>query len=185
MIKKNTTLTKVCGIAYDIDDIKRVIEFSNSRSFKWYYIYHNGANDEEKEDNHKEHYHFVIESDTQHRFLINSLITETFGINLFQKCTNVDAYLRYMTHIDYVDKEKYSYLNIISNVESDIIKSRIEKASVDLKEIDTLNFETLVDLILDGSFHNFRHVMIYCRQNNISYKMQWTNTLMQLLKCGD
>ena len=91
--------SKVCGVAYDINDIKRIIAFCRKHNFKWYYIRHNDY-DENMEEK-KKHYHFIIEGDSSHRFNIKSLLTDTFKCNLINKLDNVAYYLRYMIHIDY------------------------------------------------------------------------------------
>lgn len=182
MIKKGINLTKCCGVAYDICDIDRVVDFSNKKGLRYYYIKHIGKNDEIEEDSHKEHWHFIIESDSQHRFIINSLITDSFKENLFQKCDNVHSYLRYMLHIDYLDKEHYQIKDIISNVDYDLIESYVNDVVIDKKERDKENFNTLLDLILTKELTHFKDIIKYCRLNDIEFKTSWTNTFVQLLK---
>lgn len=182
MIKKGINLTKCCGVAYDISDINRVVDFSLKKGLRYYFINHIGKNEEILDDTHKEHWHFIIESDSQHRFIINSLLTETFKENLFQKCDNVHSYLRYMLHIDYLDKEHYQINDIKSNVDYGLIESYINDVVIDKKELDKQNFNTLLDLILTRELTHFKDIIQYCRLNNIEYKTCWTNTFVQLLK---
>lgn len=182
MIKKGLTLTKCCGVVYYEKDINNIKDFCLSKGLHFYYIKHIGANEELQEDNHKEHWHFVIESDSQHRFVINSLVNETLKENLFQKCDNVHSYLRYMTHIDYLDKEHYEIKDIISNVDYDLINNYINDVVVDKKELDKQTFNLLCDMILSQEIKSFKQVIEYCRTNNLDYKTNWTMTIVQLLK---
>lgn len=182
MIKKGLNLTKCCGVAYDFRDIDRIVDFSLKKGLRYYYINHIGKNEEDSDDTHKQHWHFIIESDSQHRFIINSLLTDTFKENLFQKCDNVHSYLRYMIHIDYLDKEHYEIKDIKSNVDYDLIASYINDVIVDKKEINKENFNSILDLILTKEITNFKQVIKYCRSNDIDYQTIWTNTFVQLLK---
>lgn len=182
MIKKGLNLTKCCGVCYYEEDINNIKNFCISKGLHYYYIKHNGFNEEQENDTHKEHWHFIIESDSQHRFIINSMLSETLKENLFQKCDNVHSYLRYMIHIDYLDKEHYEIKDINSNVDIDLITSYINDVVVDKKELDRETFNMLCDLILSKDITSFKQVIEYCRNNNLDYKTNWTMTLVQLLK---
>lgn len=181
MIKKNITITKCCGVCYYEKDINSIVDFCLKKGFHFYYIKHNAKSDSEEHEL-KEHWHFIIESDSQHRFIINSLITDTLKENLFEKLNNVHSYLRYMTHIDYIDKEHYDVDLIVSNVAKGLIINYINDVIVDKDLINREYFNALIDLILSGQLLTFKQVMLYCRKNNIEYKISWTNTLVQLLK---
>ena len=182
MIKKGINLTKCCGVAYNISDIDRVVDFSLKKGLRYYYIKHIGKNDEIEDDNHKVHWHFIIESDSQHRFIINALLTDTFKENLFQKCDNVHSYLRYMLHVDYLDKEHYKISDIVSNVEFALVESYVNDIVIDKKELDKENFNIILDMILTKELCSFGAIIKYCRLNNIEYKTSWTITFIQLLK---
>lgn len=209
MIKKGLNITKCCGVCYYESDINSIVDFCLKKGFRYYYIKHIGASQEsmpcvltntttdtqysqnnsadtptETSENvdKKVHWHFIIESDSQHRFIINSLISETLKENLFQKLDNVHSYLRYMTHIDYIYKEHYQINEIKSNVSIDIITDYINEVIVDKDLINRECFNTLLDLILSHDLTNFKEVIMYCRKNDIQFKTSWTNTLVQLLK---
>lgn len=182
MIKKGKTLTKVCGVCYSFNDIESIVDFCCSKGLRYYYIMHKGNNDEIKDDTHKQHWHFIIESDSQHRFIINSLISESLTENLFQKCDNVHSYLRYMTHIDYLDKEHYNVKDIVCNIDRELLQSYIDEIVVDKDLLNKQNFALLCDLVCSSHIKSFREVIQYCRLNNIEYKTSWTTTIVHLLK---
>ena len=124
MIKEKQTLTKCCGVCYNQIDIDNIVKFCLSYGFKYYYIKH-----EADEEENKEHYHFIIQSDSNHRFIIKTLLNDNFTSNLFQPLKSVNAYLRYMTHIDYVQKQQYDVDLICSNISTLEIYSMIEDAN--------------------------------------------------------
>lgn len=184
MIKKGKTLTKCCGVCYSKDDINSIVDFCLSKGLRYYFIRHSGFNDEVKDDSHKEHWHFIIESDSQHRFIINSLISDSLKENLFQSCENVHSYLRYMTHIDYLDKEHYPITDITTNIDFDLLNSYINDIVVDKVLQSKENFNLICDLICanDEELSSFRGVLKFCRLHNIEYKTSWTTTIINLLK---
>lgn len=103
------TYTKVSAIVYDKEVLMQFKDYCIKKDIKYYYIKHIAKNEK------KEHYHFIIASDTNHRFNIKTLVSEKQPINLFEKCKNVACNLRYMLHIDYIDKEHYKVNDIVSN----------------------------------------------------------------------
>ena len=174
--------SKVCGVAYDINDIKRIIAFCRKHNFKWYYIRHNDY-DENMEEK-KKHYHFIIESDSSHRFNIKSLLTDTFKCNLINKLDNVAYYLRYMIHIDYIDKQHYDIKRIISNVSNKEIEYIIKGALLTQKDINNANFVRIINMVLNGELTTFKEIMYFCIDNDIRYCTPWSFTLINLLKEG-
>lgn len=174
------SFSKICCIVYDIFSLKSLINFAKKHCFKFYYIRHDDF--DENSDLKKRHWHFIIESDSKHRFNIKSLISENLPINLFKKLDSVVAYLRYMTHIDYVDKRHYSIKRIISNVSSIEIENMISNANLCSKEIRDNNFNEIVLLIIQGCFNSFTDILIYCNDNDIKYSTNWTFTFNLLLK---
>lgn len=168
--------TKVCGIAYEFVDIERVVNFCDKHCYKYYYIKH--LADEEV---NKAHYHFIIESDSYHRFNIKTLLTDTFKINLFEKCNNVASYLRYMTHIDYDNKHHYDIKDIISCVSIDVISTLIYESSIDKEELEYNAFVEICCLINSKDLRSLFDVIEYCKLNSIKYKTSWTFTFWHLL----
>lgn len=176
-ITPKQTLTKVCGIAYDYQDIERVIDFCNKHTFNYYIMKHTP---EESEEETKEHWHFIIESDTKHRFIVSSLLTETFKINLFEPCSNVGYYLRYMTHCDYALKKHYSIDEFISNVCDISIKCLIEQAENNSKskqERNIENFYAVIQAIELEGLYTIPEILKWCKENDIIYDLHWTYTL--------
>ena len=114
--------SKVCCVLYHKVDLKRLVAFCQKHTFKFYYIRHNDFDENMNEK--KQHWHFVIESDSKHRFNIKSLLSDTLGVNLFNKLDSVDKYLRYMLHIDYIDKKHYDLHRIVSNVDKQALLIR-------------------------------------------------------------
>ena len=179
MVERGSTLTKVCGVAYDFNDVQRIVDFSIQYGFAYYYILHQ-PDDEEK----KEHYHFVIESDSKHRFCIRSLLTDTFKENLFQKIKSVNSYLRYMTHIDYSMKQHYSEEEIVSNIDTMSIYEKIEEANpntLSREERKKYDFYSVINSIEMFEFSTISQVIQYCIENNITYDLHWTYTLKTLM----
>lgn len=182
MIKNNSACSKICGVVYSIEDIDRIVKYAINKHINYYWLKHLGSNDLDCEDNHKEHYHFILESDSSRRFYVNKFVSDTCGNNLFQKCDNVNAYLRYMTHIDYLDKEHYEINDIVSNISKNDIYDRIDSVIVNTKELDEIHFNTLIEMCCSGQFQSFRQVMSYCLVNNIKYKTSWTTTICNILR---
>lgn len=180
MVERGSTLTKVCGIAYDFKDIERIVDFSIKYGFAYYYIQHQ-PDEEEK----KEHFHFIIESDSKHRFCIRSLLTDTFTDNLFQKIKSVNAYLRYMTHKDYSMKNHYSEEDIVSNIDTMSIFQKIEDANPDKisrEEQKKYEFYSVINSIEMYHFTTISQVIRYCIENNITYDLHWTYTLRTIMQ---
>ena len=175
MIKQNTNLSKCCGIAYDYIDIERIVQFCNKHNFRYYVMKHLA----DVEDEEKEHYHFIIESDRQHRFVISSLLTDTFKANLFEKCENVGSYLRYMTHCDYALKHKYDVAEFISNVPDFVIQVLIDEANMNLtkQERRQNDFYAVIEAISSENLFSLVDIISWCRNNNIAFDTKWTYTL--------
>lgn len=179
MVERTSTLTKVCGVAYDFVDIQRIVEFSLKYGFAYYYILHQ-PDDEET----KLHYHFIIESDSKHRFIIKSLLTDTFKNNLFQKLNSVNAYLRYMTHIDYAMKTKYDFEAIVSNIDTMSIYQKIEEANpnkLSREEQKKYDFYSVINSIEMYNFTTISQIVRYCIENDITYDLHWTYTIKTIM----
>lgn len=181
-IKSN--FSKICCLAYDFQDVQRLVDFCCKHNYKYYYIKHNDY-DENIEDI-KTHYHFIIESDSYHRFNIKSLLTDNFKINLFQKLDSVKSYLRYMLHLDYDMKEKYTLNDIISNVDLNIIENLINDTTKSKQEETDENFKKVMQYIFNevdnGVILNLRDIIEYCIDNKLTYKASWSFTIINLLK---
>lgn len=177
------SFTKVCGVAYAWCDIKRIINFCIKHNYNWYYIKHNDF--EENINEIKLHYHFIIESSSKHRFNIKSLLTDTFKINLFEKCDNVGKYLRYMVHIDYDAKKHYDFEKIHSNIGLEKITQLIDNCDKSKTDITENNFQEVL-LYLFQCFDSdktikLRDIIQYCLDNDINFKSSWTFTINSLI----
>lgn len=177
MIKLKNNYSKVCGVAYDFVDITRIRKFCNKHKFIYFYIKHLPDIDDDKI-----HYHFVIFSNIGKRFIVDSLITDTFKINLFQECSNVGAYVRYMIHIDYPLKRQYSINKIKSNMSIPLIQDLIDNCCKSKSDINNDNFNFLCNLILNGNFDSLKDVIRFCIDNDIRYITSWSFTFRELLK---
>lgn len=177
MIKLKNNYSKVCGVAYDFKDITRIVKFSNKHNFIYFYIKHFPD-----DENDKIHYHFIIYSNVGKRFIVDSLITETFKLNLFQECVNVGAYLRYMIHIDFPLKKQYIIDKIKSNMSLPFIQNLIDNFNKTKVDINKENFNILCDLILSDNFVSLKDVIRYCLDNDIKYNTSWSFTFKELLK---
>lgn len=178
-IAPKQTLTKVCGVAYEFSDIEKIVEFCKTYDYAYYYIKHI-PDDEET----KEHYHFIIESNYTKRFRIMSLLSDTFKENLFKPLKNVNSYLRYMTHCDYDFKTKYSSDEIISNIDTFTIEDMIQQANpnkLDMKEVKANEFYSVVSAIEDYNLTSISSIMAYCIENHIIYDLHWTYTLNTII----
>ena len=112
--------SKVCLIAYQFDDVERIVDWCKKRAYKYAFIKHIGQpqqfdSNEYEGDITKDHYHILILSSREHRFKVNSLVSKTLGFNLIFKLKDEADYLRYLLHLDYDDKEHYQLSDIISN----------------------------------------------------------------------
>lgn len=179
MTKKDikNSYSKICGIAYEKKDITRIVKFAKKHKLNYFYIKHKKEIDEKKN-----HYHFIIEGDSYHRFNIGCLISDTLTVNLFQKCSSVDAYLRYMLHIDYVDKIHYTTCNIISNLIEKDLNIRINYDDRSKTEINYDNFTLILTLINVGTLSSLADIFQFCCDNDIKYLQSWTFTFVQFLK---
>ena len=173
-VNLNDTLTKVCCVIYEESEVSRFVELCESKGLKYAYIKHFP-----EEEDKKEHYHFVVFSNSRLRFRIIKFVSELTPINLFEKLNNVNCYLRYMTHIDYVDKQQYEVENIISNVND--VKSRILSVEVDPKELKKQDKKLVFKYAITIA-HNITDVVKFCFDNDIEYNSSWTFTLKELIK---
>ena len=174
--------SKVCCVLYHKVDLKRLVAFCQKHTFKFYYIRHNDFDENMNEK--KQHWHFVIESDSKHRFNIKSLLSDTLGVNLFNKLDSVDKYLRYMLHIDYIDKKHYDLHRIVSNVDKQIINDLINKACLSQQEINYNNFQLIINMIINHELMTYQDVLRFCFDNNIKYITTWSFTILNLLGRG-
>lgn len=168
------TLTKVCCLIYNESEVNRLVELCSSKGLKYAYIKHLPESEDKKE-----HYHFVIFSNSMLRFRLTKFVSDLTPINLFEKLNNVNCYLRYMTHVDYVDKKQYEAVDIISNVND--IKSRILSVEVDTKELKKQDKKLVFKYAMTLA-HNIIDVVNFCFDNDIDYNSSWTFTLKELIK---
>ena len=138
-LKLKDNVSKVCVVLYNMNDVRRCVDFAKKYNFYYYYIEHKPGNEDLKV-----HYHVIIESDSYHRFVVSSLVSETAPINLFSKCDSVSAYLRYILHLDYIDKVKYDVSDIVSNNSIDNINKMVDLGSKKQSEINNENFILLL-----------------------------------------
>lgn len=169
--------SRVCGIAYDKKDITRIVKFAIKHKLNYYYIKH-----KKEQEDLKQHFHFIIEGDSKHRFNIGCLLSESFTINLFEKCTSVDAYLRYMLHLDYVDKIHYNTCDIISNVSDFDIALKVDYDNMSKTEINKSNFNLIIKNIISGELCSLAEIYNFCIDNEIDYLSSWTFSFVQFLK---
>lgn len=173
------SFSKVCCVCYYIQDIKKMVAFCRKHDFKFYYIRHDDFDEFGNEK--KRHWHFLIESDSYHRFNIKSLLTDTLKINLFQRVKSADLYLRYMIHIDYIDKKHYNVGRIVSNVESSLIDYAIKNACLSERDINRANFNSICLKIHTQVLCSLNDIISYCIDNEIKYSTSWTFTFKTLL----
>ena len=181
LLNPRNTFTKVCFIAYDFKDVDNAIQFCLKYDFQYYYIKHKGESENEEIEK-KEHYHFVIESDYNHRFHLTSLVSDSLPINLFDRCGDVKKYLRYLTHMDYVDKLHYDVSDIISNVPSDVIQVYIDSVS-----FIHYSYNDLSKIIIDFIFSTrdvpkFTDVYNYLMSQHIPLTPQVNGLIIILIK---
>lgn len=199
MIENQKTLTKVCGICYTDKDIDNIVSFCKKNNYKYYYILHYGTIENENiaididytidnnminriSNDNKYHYHFCIIGGKNHRFVIDSLITDSLSNNLFMSLKNVGAYLRYMLHIDYDMKEHYVITDIKSNDNYNNIDSLIKKA-----DNESLSYNDIVFIVMDliestESELNLKEVLKYLKDSNIDIKRDYLPLIIMLLK---
>lgn len=184
MINVKNAYSKVCGIAYDLSDIDRIVAFAIKHNYYYYYIEHSPEElASEEDEDFKLHYHFIIESDSKRRFNVGCLLTDSFKANLFEKCDNVIAYLRYMVHADYDFKIKYDYNDIKTNnlnYQDSIIEMCFGYDSN--KSASQIAFEKVLEYIMYYKPVNLTQVIMYCINNNIKYLANWTATCRTLIE---
>ena len=179
MIKCTNSYSKVCGVAYDIIDIKRIVAFCKKHKYFFYYIRHTD-DDELTGKTYKRHYHFIIESDSTHRFNVTCLMTDTFKPNLLETCVSVPKYLRYMLHIDYDDKPHYNIDRIITNRDKTDLVELVGNANFTKADIKRANFNLLLTKIVNGDFSTWKEIIPFCLENGINYETSWTFTFKAL-----
>ena len=199
MIENQKTLTKVCGICYTDKDIDNIVSFCKKNNYKYYYILHYGTIENENialdidytiysnlenriNTDNKYHYHFCIYGGKNHRFVIDSIISDTLSNNLFMPLKNIGAYLRYMLHIDYDMKEHYIVPDIKSNDNYNNINELIEKA-----DNENISYNDIVFMVMDlienteGDL-NLKEVLKYLKDSHIDIKRDYLPLIIMLLK---
>lgn len=179
MVKCTNSYSKVCGVAYDIADIKRIVEFCKKHKYFFYYIRHTD-DDELMGKTYKRHYHFIIESTREHRFNVACLLTDSFKPNLMESCLDISKYLRYMLHIDYDDKPHYSIDRIITNRDKSDLEVLIGNAHYTKADIKRANFNLILTKIVNREFSTWKEIIPFCLENDIDYQTSWTFTFKAL-----
>lgn len=159
---------------------------SYNRIGKYYFIWHDDA------ETH--HIHFVFYLNAQCRLLTifnklreffvnkNKVIRKDEGISL-EKCVSINAYLRYMLHVDgdsqSQHKKVYSIDDIVSNDELSNIETLInsKKGEVDAYYLRNVvldssdDFQIMVKLGLK-LYHRYRYEIEIIKDNRITLKAQ-------------
>lgn len=167
---KKGTFTQILIEIYNNDDLNNVINFCKNYNYKGIYILHKAEKDEEKE-----HIHFLIKSDSHHRFHLCSLISDTLVYYNFAKCKTASTdFCKYVLHLDYDTKIKYQFSDIkFINYKKEDIK-RIEMACLFNTDFNTLdeelyNKQTLLRMLFNCQFTSFQEIIQFC---NHSYELQ-------------
>ena len=177
-VDKKNTYTKVCGVVYDPLEIISLCNWCINHNYKYYYILHK-ADEEDKKD----HFHFIIESNCYHRFKLSWFLNDS-NSHLWFICNNVGNYLRYMTHIDYDDKLHYEINDIISNISLECIRNLIESSDVNAlsnKELEIEDFHSICKKIINNELNSLSEVLLFCFDNGITYNTKWSYTLKLLI----
>lgn len=138
------------------------------------------------------HFAFVLSSQTRLETIFNKLADvivykykdtrDTFGINI-EKCSNLNAYLRYMLHIDEAsikqNKKKFDIENIITNDSVNSIEGIInsKKGNIDAYYLrnavldSSSDFDLMVKLGLQV-YHKYRYEIDLLKQQRISLLLE-------------